>query len=196
VYAFVVGGIDMRVRVKLNATIKNEAFYLARIEAGYHSLADFFKAFNEVYPCTYGNLIGIENMRLHPGIKTADALSKFLEVPIEELFPNESKNLITKIKKLNLKREIVTEAEKLISGIKCEEIDFIKNELREKIKVALSKIPPTQSSIIELYFLENKSINYISKERGLSITRIYQLISTGLRRLRHPNISASLKELI
>lgn len=178
----------MEIGVKLSATFKNNAFYQARLNKGYESLVDFVKDFSSIYGETaYGSVNAWENMKATPCLETQLNLSKFLDVPKEILFPSDIKKSAKGLKKLNKKIYLISKAEKLISGQREEEREFLLNDLRDSLNNALNTLDKRERKILELRFYDGKTLKEVGDELKItSPERVRQIESKALIKLRHP----------
>lgn len=186
----------MDIGIKLRATFKNDVFYKARLALGYENFADFVKAYNEENsPIAYNTLLGYENLTKQPSVLTAKKVADFLKVPLDILFPTILKTTVKKLKHINKKLYLVAESEKLLSGYRDAE-SFLETDLKDQVSKSLKNLPEREQVILKLRFFENKTLEQIGQKFGLTRDQIRQIESRGLRRLRHPNNCANLKELV
>ena len=68
--------------------------------------------------------------------------------------------------------------------------------INEAINKAISDLEEEEANIIKLHFFDNLNITEISKIEGISWCKANIILRNGLKKLRHPSISRSLKVYI
>ncbi len=76
----------------------------------------------------------------------------------------------------------------------------MRQELKREIKLLLEELPAKEAFVLWCYFgLDDRGerrVSEISRVLKLSKMRVYQLLHSGLRKLRHPYNSRRLREFI
>jgi DNA-directed RNA polymerase specialized sigma subunit len=190
--------------LRLKITIKNNILISERERLGLTQIQ--MAKFTEIPIALYQEL---ENLSAHPSkskraMKYCERLAFFLEMPIEELFPES----LTKIK-IN-KKEITVNSFDLQSMCiePTQTINIELNELKSAVQSAVNALPAKQRQvIIERFGLdgrEEKDLKTIGKDLynstlkrpGVNAEYARQIEARALRRLRHPILSGNLKQFV
>lgn len=178
----------MEIRLKARITTKNERLVRARERLGL-SIKDFADKIGSAYQ----SYLAIENLKISPSIKTVIKISKALNESPKYLFPDKSKEYVKELKKINKTKEMVVQAEKLISGVKDQQKELLLSDLRQDIETCLNKLDGRERKIVYSRFYENKTYEDIGYENDITRERARQIEAKALRKLRHPSVSRDIK---
>lgn len=78
----------------------------------------------------------------------------------------------------------------------AEEERIYREQLRDKLNVALSMIPEQESSTLRRRFFQNMTLKQIGELDGITINAVRKREGLGLRKLRNPTISKELRQFI
>lgn len=67
------------------------------------------------------------------------------------------------------------------------DIDYIEEHFDENFTALLETLSPRERDCIHLYFKDGYTLEAIAKQMGVTRERVRQIISKGLRRLKHPS---------
>jgi DNA-binding CsgD family transcriptional regulator len=134
------------------------------------------------------------NLKKSPRISTGyraccTRMSEFFKVLPEDLFPEKIYTLV----ETSSVREFNTEQILRLSGRETTEDDHDRALLVSDVTKALNTLPEREREIIRLRFYEDQSLAQVAKVFGITRERIRMLEARGLRMLRLPNRSTSLK---
>ena len=195
-------------KVRVIARIKNEAFYSARIAAGFPTLVGLSKASG----ITHGTLGNYENFRACPNrwgsskrIESLLRLEKILDKKIEELFPPEyglavSNKIRTRIEFVRDQLYLPTAKELLLLPTPEEEGPenlAIKEDLRKAVLESFKSLTAREVTVLKLRFGigedEEHSLEEVADICKVTRERIRQIEAKALRKLKHPSCGRTLK---
>jgi len=76
------------------------------------------------------------------------------------------------------------------------EARIYREQLRDKLNVALDMIPKQESAVLRSRFFQNMTLKQIGEQDGISPSMVRQREALGLRKLRHPRITRELEQFI
>lgn len=71
-----------------------------------------------------------------------------------------------------------------------------REQLRDKLNVALDTLPEDQADTIQRRYFHNQTLKQIGEQSGITPSVVRQRESIGLRKLRHPKISKELRDFV
>jgi RNA polymerase sigma factor (sigma-70 family) len=189
-------GGDMKIGVKLKATLKNHNLFMARVDCGYKKVSDFVKALNVRGRISYNTYLSVENMKRRPGAKTVMLVCNFLGMDKEYLFPKVSQKTVTQFNKLNKQLYLIAEAEKFISGSERNRITLFEDETKLLVSKAICDLDLREQTIIKKRFFEEKTFEDVSEELMMTRERVRQIEYKALRNLRNSDLIKEAEKII
>jgi RNA polymerase sigma factor (sigma-70 family) len=131
---------------------------------------------------------------------TEDKIQKLLDLTgllPDQLWPEiiRSKDFLDAPKTFELIKNI--NARKMLTALMRREISgpesiFNRQELSRKIEKVLDTLPPRESEVIKLRYLEDKTCEEVAEEMGLSKQGVSRIEARAMRKLRHPQRAKNL----
>jgi len=125
-------------------------------------------------------------------LKSIDKVATYQVIQKRQPYKYQKEDALFKSTKLSV-------ANNMISEINLDSI-VAKNQMKEKITQALIYLTPREERVIRMRFGIGMNTDYTLEEVGqqFSVTRhrIRQIEAKALRKLKHPNITKHLKELL
>lgn len=181
------GGLPLsKFTIGLKIQTYNHKLRQARINSGYS-----LREFSEIIGVSYMTYNSYETMRKYPCYENIMKICEILNISPEETFPNFIKKINKKIlKNYEIKRQVYYSEDG---------INHIEDET-ENLSIALNKamdsLDDKEKKVLQMRFLNNKKLDEVGAELKISRTRVQQIESKALRKLRHPTRAIELKEFL
>lgn len=143
---------------------------------------------------TYGN---IENLKVYPSRNTATRIAAALHYEVEYIFPDYLRHVSKTVATTSIPESdvLLSLADREVLQLTTTTTD--NTALQEGIDDVLMRLTPKQELVLRKRFAleggEPMTLAQIAAELGLSVTRVRQIESKALRRLRHPKNSHQLR---
>ena len=184
---------------KLIVKLKNNLILENIEKLGFESIASFCEEYKLSTPYLY-NIINFKLPVLtkkNKPVHIIKQLSKIFNLPIEEFLTKEQSQMIFTPKEYNFDyRDIQHLLPSGMEDIKQLE-DKIDNDklFYKRIPKALDSLTSREKKVIEMRFYENMTMRECGAKLGVSNERIRQIEAKALRKLRHPNSIAIIKDI-
>lgn len=188
----------MRVRIKVR--FKNEHFRSARIEAGFATQTDLYRASG----INKNTLSQWENFRNYPRSKAMERrLERAIGVLIDDMFPQAYKDAVDRklgrpLERVMTLKELPEWAGPRMLPMPTEMLDAA--EMREAVERALDTLTEREADVLKMRFGIPDGNEFTLEETGVhfrvSRNRIAQIEAKALRKLKHPNHGRSIREFL
>lgn len=188
----------MRVRIKVR--FKNEHFRSARIEAGFATQTDLYRATG----INKNTLNQWENFRNYPRTKTMEQrLERATGALIEDMFPQAYKDAVDRklgrpLEQVMTLKELPEWAGPRMLPMPTEMLDA--KEMREAVEHALATLTQREADVLKMRFGIPDGNEHTLEEVGVkwdvSRNRIRQIQEKALRKLKHPSRGRRMREFL